>query len=193
MATALTFLDILLVLVGLYLVKQLLLARKHGLPLPPGPKGLPLIGNVRDMPSTHEWITFAQWRDQYGKYNSVLVAVSIVNDIWRAGDIVSLTLFGQSMIILNSPKLAIELLDKKSPTYSDRPQINFGGEMVGWKNSLALLPYGERFREYRRFFHRLIGSKTQVQKFHSLIELETRKFLRNVLQSSDSVEDHIRQ
>ena len=97
------------------------------------------------------------------------------------------------MIILNSPKLAIEMLDKKSSIYSDRPKIVFGGEMVGWKNTLVLLPYGDRFREYRRFMHQLIGGRTQMQRFHPLGELETRRFLQRVLKRPEEVQAHIRQ
>jgi hypothetical protein len=40
--------------------------RRTALPLPPGPKGLPLIGNVLNMPKSHAWKTFAQWGDIYG-------------------------------------------------------------------------------------------------------------------------------
>jgi hypothetical protein len=35
-------------------------------PLPPGPKGYPLVGNVLDMPEHHEWETYAKWGEQYG-------------------------------------------------------------------------------------------------------------------------------
>lgn len=97
------------------------------------------------------------------------------------------------MIILNSPKVATELLDKKSVIYSDRPRLVFGGEMVGWDQTLALTQYGDRFREYRRFMHRLIGGRSQVKRFHSLSEMETRKFLNRVLEKPDRVQDHIRQ
>jgi hypothetical protein len=38
-----------------------------------------------------------------------------------AGDICSLSVFGNTFIILNSKRLAIEMLDKKSAKYSDRP------------------------------------------------------------------------
>ena len=34
---------------------------------PPGPKGYPLIGNLLDMPTTKEHITFAEWKKTYGK------------------------------------------------------------------------------------------------------------------------------
>ena len=37
-----------------------------GLPLPPGPKGFPLIG-LLDMPKDYSWLTFAKWAEEYGK------------------------------------------------------------------------------------------------------------------------------
>ena len=39
---------------------------KPRLRLPPGPRGLPVIGNVLDMPSEKEWLTFAQWGETWG-------------------------------------------------------------------------------------------------------------------------------
>jgi hypothetical protein len=41
----------------------------NGLPLPPGPKGYPLIGNVFDimMPTDKPWVVFDEWRKTYGK------------------------------------------------------------------------------------------------------------------------------
>ena len=39
----------------------------NGLPLPPGPKGYPLIGNLFDMPIDKPWIVYGEWRKIYGK------------------------------------------------------------------------------------------------------------------------------
>ena len=39
----------------------------YGLPLPPGPKGYPLIGNLFDMPVDKPWIVYDEWRKTYGK------------------------------------------------------------------------------------------------------------------------------
>jgi hypothetical protein len=39
----------------------------HALLLPPGPKGLPIVGNILDMPSEKEWLTFAQWGERWGE------------------------------------------------------------------------------------------------------------------------------
>ena len=38
-----------------------------GLPLPPGPKGYPLIGNLFDMPADKPWVVYDHWRKTYGK------------------------------------------------------------------------------------------------------------------------------
>ena len=36
-------------------------------PLPPGPKGYPLIGNLFDMPANKPWIVYDEWRKTYGE------------------------------------------------------------------------------------------------------------------------------
>lgn len=84
------------------------------------------------------------------------------------------------------------MLDKKSAIYSDRPTLQMGGELVGWKNTLVLLPYGDRFRRSRRLFHKLIGSQAAMARFFPQEELETRRFLRRVLTKPDDLAVHIR-
>jgi hypothetical protein len=38
-----------------------------GLPLPPGPKGYPLIGSVFEMPIDKPWLVYDEWFKKYGK------------------------------------------------------------------------------------------------------------------------------
>lgn len=61
-----TWLDLCLAGVGLYLVNKMMLAKKQPAPFPPGPRGLPLIGNIADIPSIKPWLTFAEWGRKYG-------------------------------------------------------------------------------------------------------------------------------
>jgi hypothetical protein len=37
------------------------------LPLPPGPKGLPIIGNLLDIPQEKPWVVYDKWAKQFGK------------------------------------------------------------------------------------------------------------------------------
>ena len=80
--------------------------------LPPGPKGLPFLGNVNDIPKPGEpeWQHWLKHRDLYGGISSV-------------------TIFGQPLIIVNEPALAYELLEKRSTYHSSRPKQHFAGEM----------------------------------------------------------------
>lgn len=109
-----------------------------------------------------------------------------------AGDICSVTVLGQPLIILNSARVARDMLDKKSSVYSDRPVLQMGGELVGWKNTMVLLPYGDRFRRYRRMCHSLIGTPCAIKRFYPSEELEARRFLRRVLSKPDDLSAHVR-
>jgi hypothetical protein len=44
-----------------------LLRRKQRHPFPPGPKGLPLIGNLCDIPLEYHWFTYEKWGREIGK------------------------------------------------------------------------------------------------------------------------------
>lgn len=101
-------------------------------------------------------------------------------------------LFGQRLIILNNADDATTLLDKRGSNYSGRPAFTMGGELVGWNKSMAFLQYDEQLKQCRRYISQAMGSKNAVVKYHRLIELENRKFLRRLSQVPENVHEHIR-
>jgi hypothetical protein len=54
--------------------------------------------------------------------------------------------------ILNDAKHAINMLDKKSHLYSDRPTLMMTGGLMGWDEGPALTPFCDIWSEYRQLF-----------------------------------------
>ncbi|PBK96431.1 cytochrome P450 [Armillaria gallica] len=174
MFSSIRTLDISITLVGLIFAWHLFRRnRRITTQFPPGPRGLPLIGNLLDMPSQKEWLTFAKWGEKYG-------------------DITSVSILGQRMVVVNSVQMAITLLDKKSSISSDRPLIAMGGELIGWKNALGLMSYGPRFRNFRRLAHQLFGNNATMQSFLPMVEFETHRFLKRISAKPEELSAHIR-
>ncbi|EKM60777.1 uncharacterized protein PHACADRAFT_133539 [Phanerochaete carnosa HHB-10118-sp] len=133
---------------------------------PPGPKPLPILGNLLNAPSKQQWKTYAAWKILYG-------------------DTISFTILGQRIVVLNSLEAAIDLLEKKSAIYSDRPRMFMVGELLGWAQQLVFSPYNEHFRNMRKLLHRHLGSRGQLEKmepYHELIEAAAARFLVQTLQ-----------
>ncbi|KZV68637.1 cytochrome P450 [Peniophora sp. CONT] len=104
---------------------------------PPGPRGLPFVGNIFDMPRHHEWETFSQWALRYG-------------------DVVHVKIFGKHLILLNSAQAVNDLLDKRSSIYSDRPHFPLI-DLVGQKFNFGFMSYGKPWSSRRRTFAAQFG------------------------------------
>ncbi|KAJ9647671.1 hypothetical protein H2204_000301 [Knufia peltigerae] len=144
-------------------------------PLPPGPKGLPILGNLNDLPKPGQFEPrhWLKHKDLYGPISSI-------------------TVMGQTLIIINDSKLAFELMEKRSAIHSSRPRQIFAGEMVGWENTLGLCPYNYRFRAFRKKMAKIIGTKSSASQFNKLQEAEAGHFLLHVLEKPENLLEHIR-
>ncbi|KZP21003.1 cytochrome P450 [Athelia psychrophila] len=158
---------------AIYLLNRLHMGTKYPGPLPAGPRPWPLIGNLLDMPTTREWVKYAEMGRKYG------------GSAW-------VTVFGQNIMLISDGDLAIEMLDKKSAKYSCRPVLQMGGELSGWRETLVLVQYGQKFKEYRRYVNQLIGSKKSIGKFFPVEEYETARFLQRVAAKPEALSDHVR-
>jgi len=94
-----TILVALSVLFFSYVITQ----QRRAAKLPPGPRRLPIIGNLHQAPSGAVWIKFQRWVEQYGP-------------------LVSLDFGGTSVILVGNYDVARDLLDKRANIYSSRPR-----------------------------------------------------------------------
>ena len=102
----------------------------NGLPLPPGPKGYPLIGNIFDMPVHRPWVVYDEWRKTYGKPFTINRRRSTAtNDLKFSGDMIYLNVLGHHFIILNSLDVITDLFEKRSSNYSDRKQTTMVNDL----------------------------------------------------------------
>lgn len=110
------------------LAARLVTRKRSNLPLPPGPPADPLLGHLRIIPDPETRAeTFHEWSKQYGVFAIPrwMLAELIVVTIGIIGDVLSLKLPGKTLIILNSEKAALDLLERRSAIYSDRPRFPF--------------------------------------------------------------------
>ncbi|KAJ7181302.1 cytochrome P450 [Mycena crocata] len=132
------------------------------LPLPPGPKKLPLIGNLLNIPAERQWETYAQWSKDF------------------ESDIVHLNAAGTSII----------LLDRRSSLYSDRPRLPMLNELMGWGDfGLGFMKYGTRAS--RKLFHETMGVGAAKQ-FYPQERAATQELLRRLLHEPGDVMEHFR-
>lgn len=146
--------------------------RRARLPLPPGPKRYPVIGNLLDMPSQHQWAKYFEWSR---KYNS---------------DVIYMSVFGSPIIILNSYKAANELFSARSLLYSDRPRMTMINELLGWGSLMSHLPYGHAWRVRRRVFWQEFNPE-HSPNHHSKQLWHSRDLLRRLLEQPERFLHHI--
>lgn len=113
----------------LYVAKTVLSRRLVG-PLPPGPRPTPLLGNISDLPpsGTQEWMHWLKYKETYGLILQLLFSKAHA-DHEILGPVSSITVLGQTIVILNDSNSAMELLAKRSSIYSSRPNLVFASEM----------------------------------------------------------------
>ncbi|RPD63543.1 cytochrome P450 [Lentinus tigrinus ALCF2SS1-6] len=106
--------------------------------LPPGPPGLPVVGNLKDIPSTEQWKYF---HEQSQKYNCDINTYRVLN---------------KTIIVLNSREAIDALFEKEVEHYSDKP----GRKMANISDLIMTLPFmntGDIFSNARKQFHLGIG------------------------------------
>ncbi|KAI0061723.1 cytochrome P450 [Artomyces pyxidatus] len=146
------------------------LVRWASLPYPPGPRGLPLLGNLFDFPSNAPWLTYNTWAKKYG-------------------DVVSLNAAGRVVVILNSITAARELLEKRGSVYADRPTIVLL-QLMDMNFHLALSRYPFPWRDRRKLIDRSFRPSATAQ-YRDMQKRKTKQFLRKLLSQPEEFRVHI--
>ncbi|KAJ7177912.1 cytochrome P450 [Mycena filopes] len=122
----------LLVVISVLLWRRFLASKQ--LPLPPGPPTKFLIGNLHQLPDKQPWLRYADWSKEYGP-------------------LITLRTFHHTQLILNSAKSALDLLERRSGVYSDRP-VSWMAHLAGRDETMfQLSSLDARFPKYRKMLH----------------------------------------
>ncbi|KAM5350440.1 hypothetical protein ACJ41O_006945 [Fusarium nematophilum] len=97
--------------------------------LPPGPKPLPIVGNMRDFPpeGVPEFEHWLKHKDLYGPISSV-------------------TVLGTTLVIIHDKTMARDLLEKLAAKTSVRPSMTFANKMCGYESIVLCQGYNATFR-----------------------------------------------
>ncbi|KAH9170554.1 cytochrome P450 [Lactarius sanguifluus] len=140
------------VVLGIALILVVRYSRSPWRRVPPGPRGLPLIGNALEL-QDKVWLF---QRDCKQKYE----------------DVMYLSALGQPILVLNSLKAASELLDRRANIYSGRPRLIMAQEIISGGLMFALLNHVDDYwRRGRRAGHQVL-TKAAVRGYHNVLRKE---------------------
>ncbi|KAH9890253.1 cytochrome P450 [Xylariomycetidae sp. FL2044] len=139
---------------------------------PPGPRTLPFIGNLHQLPRENVHIQFQTWARQYGP-------------------VFSLVLGGKIFIVLSSDTVVKDLLDKRSSIYSSRPDNYIAQDVLSGGLRILLLKYGDTWKGVRKVAYRILNVKVS-RAYVPYQELESKALLDDMLHDPSQFANHIR-
>ncbi|THU99233.1 cytochrome P450 [Dendrothele bispora CBS 962.96] len=146
--------------------------QKSGFKLPPGPPAKLMVGNILHVPRSGAWHIFTEWYRSYG-------------------DLVYLHGLGNKVLVVNDIQAVNELFEKRWSLYSHRPIFTVVGELMGLDQSLALMPYGEEWRESRKLIHIALNPGA-VKKYYGVQEDIAALLNKDLLDSPNDFMQHLR-
>ncbi|KAL4935942.1 hypothetical protein BDV06DRAFT_228347 [Aspergillus oleicola] len=138
----------------------------------PGPRELPLIGNLHQIPSDKLYLKFTEWSKVYGGF--------FVIKLGRT-----------PAVVVTDRRVARELFDTNSTITSTRP-ANYATDFVTGGTHLLMARYGRLWREQRSILYQNVSPSMCDNKHMSLIESESTQLLRDLLQDPGPFSLHIK-
>ncbi|KAF8509857.1 cytochrome P450 [Hysterangium stoloniferum] len=155
-------------LIALFFLGRLISTIKR---LPPGPRRLPVIGNVLQMPTVRPWETYSRWAKELNT------------------EVLYLNVLGFPIVILDTAQAARDLLDKRGSLYSDRPCFPFF-DLMGWSWAVQFMGYGEKFRRHRKPLQMHLA-QSSVSAYWPIQRTEVRLLLKDLIRRPEDFVKHI--
>ncbi|KAA1476596.1 cytochrome P450 [Dentipellis sp. KUC8613] len=138
--------------------------------VPAGPRGIPILGNIFQL--REDMIpAFMKWQKIYG-------------------DICYVNLAGQPILVINSGRVAFDLLDCRSANYSERPRRIVAGEILCGGLFFAQNPYNAVTRRMRRASHEAMSNQAS-RKYHPMQTAEAVLLTLSLLDRPESYDRHL--
>ncbi|PCH38755.1 cytochrome P450 [Wolfiporia cocos MD-104 SS10] len=87
---------------------------------------------------------------------------------------------------------ALDLLEKRSAIYSDRPCAAVAVDIMGWDTLTSLIPYGPIWRMHRRWFQGILNERHVTEKYQHIQIREAHRLAFQLLDSPGEIMKHIR-
>ncbi|KAB5540240.1 cytochrome P450 [Coniochaeta sp. 2T2.1] len=132
---------------------------------PPREPGVPLFGNLFGLMRTDTW--------RYLKDLSI-----------KHGEMFTLKVGSKYWVVLNSTRVANELLDKRGAIYISRQDMPMGADIMSGGKKLLFMPNNDLFRLERKISHEVLGP-SQRKIFAPQQDLESKALLFDYLSQPD--------
>ncbi|XP_057524114.1 5-OH-xanthotoxin synthase-like [Amaranthus tricolor] len=134
---------------------------------PPGPKGFPFIGNLHQFDPSKPHVYFANLAKTYGPILSL-----------RFGHV--------PIVVVQSAKLAKEILQTQDLNFCSRP-LMMGMQKLSYNGlDIAFAPYGEYFREVKKLSVVYLLSSRRVESFAHIRQEEVLRMIQKISSLSRS-------
>ena len=144
--------------------------RRH---LPPGPRGVPFLGNYLDLNDSESVREKAvTWTKQFG-------------------DVFHTRVGGSDWVWLSSPKAVKDLLDQKGAIYSSRPPAPLAQDVASAGRRQLWMAYGPRYRVVRKIAHSLLNISISTS-YQPVQDLESKQLMFDLLHDPEHFYEHNR-